>query len=154
MATNRRPDRVAEGIREEIATFLQSEGVGDPRVTGLVTVTGVESTRDLRSARVFVSYLGDEEGRAHVLEALTHLVPRLRGHVGRALRLRVAPELHFRLDESVARAARIEDLLRQIREGDAAPGSLPDGSPAGGAPGARSSADLGDDDDQDDDAPR
>ena len=133
MATNRRPDRVAEGIREEIATFLQSEGLGDPRLTGLVTVTGVESTRDLRSARVFVSYLGAEEERAHVIEALAALAPRMRGHVGRALRLRVAPELHFRLDESVARAARIETLLRQIRENDVAsdtPVDAPDG-PAG-----------------------
>jgi ribosome-binding factor A len=117
MAINRRPDRVAEGLREEIATFLQTEGIGDPRVTGLVTVTGVESSRDLRSARVFVSYLGADEEREFVLEALDGLAPRLRGHVGRALRLRLAPELHFRLDESVARAARIETLLRQIKEG-------------------------------------
>lgn len=131
MATNRRPDRVAEGLREEIATFLQTEGLGDPRVNGLVTVTAVESSRDLRSARVFVSYLGADDERAYVLEALEKLTPRLRGHVGRALRLRVAPELHFRLDESVARAARIETLLRQIKEGSA---DAPDeGGTRGGA---------------------
>ena len=141
MATNRRPDRVAEGIREEIATFLQSEGLGDPRLTGLVTVTGVESSRDLRSAKVFVSYLGAEEEREHVIGALANLAPRMRGHVGRALRLRVAPELHFRLDESIARAARIETLLRQIRENESADAS--DGSaggselPAGGASDGR-----------------
>ena len=53
MATeHRRADRVAEAIREEIATFLNSE-VKDPRVTGMVTVTGVEVTRDLRHAKVF-----------------------------------------------------------------------------------------------------
>lgn len=141
MATNRRPDRVAEGIREEIATFLQSEGLGDPRITGLVTVTAVESTRDLRSARVFVSYLGEDEERAHVVEALAALAPRMRGHVGRALRLRVAPELHFRLDESIARAARIETLLRQIREHEGAAGA--DAPPPAGRPAAR----------EDDDAP-
>ena len=150
MATNRRPDRVAEGIREEIATFLQAEGLGDPRVTGLVTVTAVESARDLRSARVFVSYLGAEEEREHVLGALAALAPRMRGHVGRALRLRVAPELHFRLDDSVARAARIESLLKQIRDNEAGVGALPDGSPPGGAPGAtrpRATDDVEDDDD-------
>jgi ribosome-binding factor A len=142
MATNRRPDRVAEGIREEIATFLQSEGLGDPRLTGLVTITGVESTRDLRSARVFVSYLGAEEEREHVLGALDKLAPRMRGHVGRALRLRLAPELHFRLDESIARAARIETLLRQIRENETTPDAGGDASPGdarpatGGAPKA------------------
>ena len=134
MATNRRPDRVAEGIREEIATFLQSEGLGDPRLTGLVTITGVESTRDLRSARVFVSYLGADEEREHVLGALDKLAPRMRGHVGRALRLRLAPELHFRLDESIARAARIETLLRQIRENETTPDAA--GDATGGAPPA------------------
>jgi ribosome-binding factor A len=144
MATNRRPDRVAEGIREEIATFLQTEGVGDPRITGLVTVTAVESTRDLRSARVFVSYLGADEEREFVLEALGALAPRLRGLVGRALRLRVAPEIHFRLDESIARAARIETLLRQIREHEA---SAEAGSAAGDPPADPAARDHGDDGD-------
>jgi ribosome-binding factor A len=135
MAINRRPDRVAEGIREEIATFLQSEGLGDPRVSGLVTVTAVESSRDLRSARVFVSYLGADEEREWVLEALAAIAPRLRGHVGRALRLRVAPELHFRLDESVQRAARIETLLKQLRDQDGAPEGTPAEQPPRAAGG-------------------
>jgi ribosome-binding factor A len=150
MATNRRPDRVAAGLREEIATFLQSEGLGDPRLTGLVTVTAVESTRDLRSAKVFVSYLGAEEEREFVLDALAARAPRLRGHVGRALRLQFAPELHFRLDDSVARANRIETLLRQIREADAAgtPGDAPPSgeAPSGEAPPADGSAGERDDD--------
>src|SRR5918997_82718 len=60
--TNRRPDRVAEAIREEVAGFL-ADGAKDPRVTGLVTVTGVEVTRDLRHAKVFVSVLGSETER-------------------------------------------------------------------------------------------
>lgn len=152
MATNRRPDRVAAGLREEIATFLQSEGIGDPRLTGLVTVTAVESTRDLRSAKVFVSYLGAEEEREFVLEALTARAPRLRGHVGRALRLQFAPELHFRLDDSVARANRIEMLLRQIRENeaagtaDAAAGTSGDAAPTGDVARADGAAGERDDD--------
>jgi ribosome-binding factor A len=68
------------------------------------------------------------------VQALSNLTPRLRGHVGRALRLRVAPELHFRLDESVARASRIEMLLRQIKEG--APEAPAEGAAGEGAPGA------------------
>src|SRR5262249_7658801 len=66
---NRRPDRVAEAIREEVATFL-AEGVKDPRVVGLVTVTGVDVTRDLRNAKVFVSILGSESERAATLDGL------------------------------------------------------------------------------------
>ena len=60
--TNRRPDRVAEAIREEVAGFL-ADGAKDPRVTGLVTVTGVDLTRDLRHAKVFVSVLGTDAER-------------------------------------------------------------------------------------------
>ena len=112
---NRRPDRVAEAIREEVATFL-AEGVKDPRVVGLVTVTGVDLTRDLRNAKVFVSILGSESERAATLDGLASVAGHLRSRIGRALRLRLAPDISFRLDESIARAARIESLLAQIHE--------------------------------------
>jgi ribosome-binding factor A len=111
---NRRPDRVAEAIREEVASFL-TDGVKDPRVRGLVTVTAVDITRDLRHAKVFVSVLGDEAQKEETLVGLAAVASHLRGHVGRALRLRVAPEISFRADPSVARAARIETLLEQVR---------------------------------------
>ena len=112
---NRRPDRVAEAIREEVAMFL-AEGVKDPRVVGLVTVTGVDVTRDLRHAKVYVSILGSESERAATLDGLASVASHLRSRIGRALRLRLAPEVNFKLDESVARAARIESLLAQIQE--------------------------------------
>jgi ribosome-binding factor A len=113
---HRRADRVAEAIREEIATFLNSE-VKDPRVTGMVTVTGVEVTRDLRHAKVFVSVLGTDTDRASTFDGLASVASHLRAHVGRALRLRLAPEITFRPDESIARASRIESLLAQIKDG-------------------------------------
>ena len=69
---NRRSDRIGEAIREEVATFL-AEGVKDPRVQGLVTVTGVDVTRDLRQARVFVSIMGTEEQKATTMEGLASL---------------------------------------------------------------------------------
>ena len=112
---NRRPDRVAEAIREEVATFL-AEGVKDPRVVGLVTVTGVDVTRDLRNAKVFVSILGSESERAATLAGLASVASHLRSRIGRALRLRLAPDISFKLDESIARAARIESLLAQIND--------------------------------------
>ena len=117
MAGNpRRPDRVAEAIREEVATFL-AEGVKDPRVVGLITVTGVDVTRDLRHAKVFVSILGvSDEEKAGTFEGLASVATHLRSKVGRALRLRLAPEISFAPDESVARAARIESLLSQIKQ--------------------------------------
>ena len=138
---NRRADRVAEAIREEVARFL-TEDARDPRLAGvLVTVTAVDVTRDLRHAAVFVSLLptGDDTSAfdpAPCMEALAAFAPRLRGPVGRALRLRVAPEFTFRLDRSVAHAARIETLLASVRPpvAPADPGAPPapeDGTPPG-----------------------
>jgi ribosome-binding factor A len=116
MATeHRRSDRVAEAIREEVATFL-AEDAKDPRITGLVTVTGVEITRDLRHAKVFVSVMGTDTERTSTFEGLASAAGHLRSRVGRALRLRLAPEISFRPDESVAHAARIEDLLARIKD--------------------------------------
>ena len=116
----RRQDRVAEAIREQVATFL-NESAKDPRITGLVTVTGVEVTRDLRHARIFVSIMGGESTRASTLEGLRSLAGHLRSRLGRSLRIHSAPELDFRLDASVAHAARIETLLAQIKDGTVDP---------------------------------
>ena len=118
----RRPDRVAEAIREEVAMFL-AEGVKDPRVVGLVTVTGVDVTRDLRHAKVFVSVMGSDTEQEATFEGLASTASHLRSRVARALRLRVAPEIQFRQDDSVQRAARIESLLAGIKP------PPPDGSP-------------------------
>ncbi len=145
MGEPRRPDRVAAAIREEVASFL-AEGAKDPRIRAFVTVTGVEATRDLRHANVFVSLMGDEAECEATLEGLRSVASHLRPRIGRALRLRNAPELHFRVDESVARASRIETILADLRRereaagdvadaaaGDAAGLAADAGQPAGGA---------------------
>jgi ribosome-binding factor A len=110
----RRAERVAEGIRTEVAMFLRG-GAKDPRLVGMVTVTGVDVTRDLRHAKVYVSVLGSDAERAATMEGLASVAHHLRGTIGRALRLRAAPEIEFRFDESIAHAARIEALLAQVR---------------------------------------
>lgn len=114
MAEPRRPDRVAESIREQVATFL-AEGAKDPRIRGFVTVTAVEMTRDLRHANVFVSVMGDEAAIKATFEGLGSVASHLRSMLGKTLRLRNAPEIHFKADESIAHASRIEQLLAQIR---------------------------------------
>lgn len=117
MPVNRRPDRVAEAIRAEAATFLTS-GIKDPRVIGLVTVTGVEVARDLRSARIYVSVLGSESERAATMDGLASAAGHLRSRLGRALSLRSAPEVTFRLDDSIARAAKIHAALEEAQRQD------------------------------------
>ncbi len=117
--TNRRAVRVAEAVREEVASFL-TEGAKDPRIVGFVTVTGVDVTNDLRHARVFVSIMGSDEERQTTLEGLESLAPHLRSRVAHAIRLRTAPEIEFRLDRTVERAARIESLLSDLRREEGA----------------------------------
>ena len=114
MGEPRRPDRVAEAIREEVATFL-SEGAKDPRIRGFVTVTAVDMTRDLRQATVFVSIMGSDEEKRETVAGLASVAGHLRSMLGKSLRLRNAPEIIFKVDESVARASRIEQLLAQVR---------------------------------------
>ena len=110
----RRPDRVAERIREEVATFLAAD-VKDPRIVGLVTVTGAEVTRDLRHAKVFVTIMGSEAERAETFEGLASVAGHLRALLGKRLGLRGAPEISFRQDASIAYAARIETLLEGLK---------------------------------------
>jgi ribosome-binding factor A len=131
MANPRRTDRVAEAIREEIAIFVR-EGAKDPRISPLLTITAVEVSRDLRTAKVFISVLGDDAERDATVEGLEAIAPRMRGHIGRVLRLRNAPELLFRLDESIARAARIEQLLQQIKQEPATSATVDGEPPVGG----------------------
>ena len=115
MSDHRRADRVAEVVREEAARFLTS-GAKDPRLTALVTVTAVDVTPDLKHARIFISMMGTETDKASSLEALASMTGHLRTRVSKIMRLRVAPTLSFRVDESVARAARIESLLAEVRD--------------------------------------
>ena len=106
---------MAAAVREEVATFL-TESAKDPRIVGFVTVTGVEVTPDLRHARVFVSVMGSDAEKKATFDGLASTASHLRSRVGRSLRLRVAPEVQFREDDSIARAARIESLLAEIRD--------------------------------------
>ena len=110
---HRRADRVAEAIREEIATFLAEEAK-DPRITRLVTVTGVEVTRDLRHAKVFVSVLGSEEERSATMDGLASAHGVLQAAVNRELRMKRTPTLDFVYDDTAERADRLERMLADM----------------------------------------
>jgi ribosome-binding factor A len=110
----KRLDRVNQLIKEEISTLLQRE-LKDPRL-GFVTVTDVETSNDLRMAKVFVSVLGDERQWAASLAALTSARGFVRNWLRRNLALRVTPEIDFRPDRSMEHAAKIQSLLKQVRD--------------------------------------
>jgi ribosome-binding factor A len=109
----RRPQRVAEAIREAVAEFLQAEA-RDPLI-GFVTVTGVKVTADLKRAVVAVMVHGDEDAKVQSLRALTHAEGAIRRTIGARLTLKTVPEVVFELDRELERAARIESLLAQLR---------------------------------------
>lgn len=119
-ADRRRPDRVAEGIRGVVASALTEGSIKDPRITGLITVTAVDVTRDLQHAKIFVSVMGDDKIKETTLAGLKSLASHLRARVNKVLQLRVSPQLTFVLDPTIERAARIETLLAQLRD-DAQP---------------------------------
>ena len=107
----RRPERLAEQIREEISLIIAGE-VEDPRV-GFATVTDVKLSADLRHAKVYVSVIGTENEVKGSLVALRHASGFIRHQLGAVLRMRHTPELHFAHDDVEVRAARIEELLSE-----------------------------------------
>jgi ribosome-binding factor A len=108
----KRLDRVNQLIKEEISIVLQRE-LKDPRL-GFVTVTGVETSKDLRTAKVFVSVFGNEDQWAASLAALGSARGFVRNWLRSHLDLRVTPEIEFRADHSMEHAARIQQILRDL----------------------------------------
>src|SRR3989442_15823101 len=109
---SKRLDRVNQLIQEEVSTLLQRE-LKDPRL-GFVTVTAVETSKDLRVAKVFVSVLGGEAEWTSSFSALASAKGFVRSWLRQHLDLRVTPDLDFRPDRSMEHAARIQALLRKI----------------------------------------
>jgi ribosome-binding factor A len=109
----KRLDRVNQLIKEEISTLLQRE-LKDPRL-GFVTVTEVETAKDLRVAKVYVSVLGDERQWASSLAALTSARGFVRNWLRQHLDLRVTPDIDFRPDHSMEHAAKIQSLLKRVQ---------------------------------------
>jgi len=110
----KRLDRVNQLIKEEISTLLQRE-LKDPRL-GFVTVTEVETAKDLRVAKVFVSVLGDQRQWEGSMAALASARGFVRNWLRQHLDLRVTPEIDFRPDHSMEHAAKIQSLLKQVQE--------------------------------------
>jgi ribosome-binding factor A len=101
--------RVNEAVREVVSVRLAA-GLRDPRI-GFVTVTSVDTSPDLRHARVYVSVLGDDEQRAATMAGLESAHGVLQLAVSRELRLKHTPTLEFLFDESIQRGMRISELL-------------------------------------------
>src|SRR5437870_5372648 len=107
-----RTDRVAGEIHSSLAMILQSEyrELSD----GLLTITKVQVTPDLKIAKVFVSLLGSKMADAAVIKNLENASPELRHALARKLNLRYTPELRFYIDDTQAEVQRVETILQKI----------------------------------------
>jgi ribosome-binding factor A len=112
---SQRTERLDELLRQEIGAMLERE-VADPRI-GFATVTDVETTTDLRHAKVWISVIGPKGERPATLEALEHAMHFIRRELGTRLRLKRIPELHVRLDDSLERGTRLLKLIGTLEEG-------------------------------------
>ena len=114
MSQGSRPHRVADQLRAVIAEVIARE-LHDPGI-GFLTITHVNVTPDLQTARVYYTTLGDPKSRRETERALERATPFLRRHIGRRLRLKRVPELEFFFDEAVERGDRIEQILQEISD--------------------------------------
>ncbi len=111
--TQRRNERLAEEIREEVAKIIGT-GLKDPRI-GFVTVTRVELTADLRTARVHVGVLGQAAEREKTLAGLRQAAGFVRRELGRRVRVRHTPELQFLYDQGLDATERVARLLNEAK---------------------------------------
>ena len=111
----RRTDRINGLLRQEISQLL-SRDLKDPRLAGVVSITHVDTSADLRHARVYVSVLGSREEKEMVLKGVDSATRFMRKELGDRLSLRHIPELKFILDESMEQADHIFGLIDRLSD--------------------------------------
>ncbi len=112
----RRPERIAQSLREEIMEIVGYE-LEDPRVEA-VTVTDVRVSDDLRDAKVFVVISGDDKEIREAMKALHHAEKYVRSQVALNLNIHHAPHIHFARDTVEERAERIAEIIEELKEKD------------------------------------
>lgn len=111
-----RAERLAELIKEELSELLQRE-IKDPRI-GFASITRVNVSRDMSHVKIYVSILGDEHQQQDTMKGLESAKGFIRSELGKRIRLRHTPELHFVADTSLEEGARILSLLNQIQHSE------------------------------------
>lgn len=110
-----RTHRIAEEIKRELALIIPGK-IKDPRVNGIISITGVEVTNDLSYAKVYITQLGSNNNQKDVLKGLEKAAGFIRSELGKAVRLRHVPELIFEFDSSLEYGAKIDSIIGKINE--------------------------------------
>ena len=122
---SRRVDRINGLLRQEISQLLARE-IKDPRLDGVISITQVQTANDLRSARVFVSVLGDRNAQQQALDGIQSAAAFLRRELRDRLKLRYVPFLKFALDDSMENADAVLRLMDRIQTATDSPDSAPE----------------------------
>lgn len=115
MKSYSRSERISQQIKRELSDIIQRNEIKDDRIGGLVSITEVTVSNDLRNVKVYFSVFGEEGQRVGTLAALESAAPFLRGELCRRLGTRFAPELTFKLDDSLEKGQQVLDLLDKIK---------------------------------------
>ena len=111
---SRRTDRINEQLREEISTVLARQ-IKDPRLNTVVSITRVESSSDLRSARVYISVLGNDKQRKEALEGLQSAASFMRREIRNRINMKHTPFMTYLLDDSLQEADQLLRLLNEVK---------------------------------------
>ena len=106
---------VSQEVRRELSR-LMLDGVKDPRVAPLTTVTDVTVAPDLKTAKVYVSVYGDAEVKKNMMDGLKNAAPYLRSMLAKNLNMRLTPQLFFVLDDSLEYAMKIEGMIASLHK--------------------------------------
>ncbi len=128
--SGRRTERLGEEVREAVARII-ADGLNDPRI-GFVTVTRASLTADLRTARIYVGVLGNEEQRKKTLAGLTQAAGFIRRELGRRVHVRHTPELSFVYDSGLDATDRVAQILEETRTAE--PADVPESEPGDETP--------------------
>lgn len=112
---NKRINRISEEVRRVVSELLFN-GLKDPRINSMATVTSVEVTRDLSFANIYISVLGDDLEKENTILGLESAKGFIRKEIGNRIDLRHVPEPKFHLDESIENAMHMAKLIDQINK--------------------------------------
>ena len=112
----KRSERIQELILEEVSSLIQ-KGLKDPRISGFITVTGVEVSDNMKHAKIFVSVMGTEKEKEDSLEGLNSAKGYIRTQLSKALHIKFVPEIAFKHDHTAEYATNIQKLLNEIHHG-------------------------------------
>ena len=128
---SRRTERINEQLREEISTLLTRQ-IKDPRLNAVISITRVVSSRDLRSARVYISVMGNQETKQSALEGLRSAASFLRRELRNRINMKHTPFLSYQLDDSIDEADKLLRLMNKVKTDEPVPETSNSETPGGG----------------------